>query len=497
MRVASTLASGSSYKRSTIMLKGGFGKATRAMGEARGPLHLSARLSFPKSVVPPIKAPHFHNAFILRHRMVARQSTISPLREFAFRGNLYSSVASFLSDLRPKHGHVAYLLTGLNRIPSRCCCLRWQETDYRDFRINFIQFMRSPPPVVDTPEMASVDIVAESSQGPPATEEKRQESERVEDGDSQPVMIDAVMYDDAQTCDPHSTESVRAWVVSPDEGRNGQSGDASNRHVAGPSRDDVGNATDEACIEGESAASLSAAAATAAVAAAATTPNEASTEITPASATENPSACVTDGGEDTATSSPGDSSKSRSAEAASLPPCDLSDHPSDDAAVKVTMGNVSGTPAAADGMGGTWEEQESNRRVAPSLSWDSSSSTGDEDDVEEGDGDDNCIRVRRSFSNLETARRRGAGLDSEIVSEASDSSEDDGSGGGHIGSRPRALSLDGWFVCGLENGVTAPSYDTHDHAERLRELVKLVRRFSQYFLNMRLFFIIQGSSHAS
>lgn len=108
-------------------------------------------------------------------------------------------------------------------------------------------------------------------------------------------------------------------------------------------------------------------------------------------------------------------------------------------------------------------------RTEACLSWDSST-------TEEEDIDGNLIRSRRSMSNLETARRLGAGLDSEILSDDSgsdDMREEQRSSGGE--GRPRALSLDGWFTCGLEQGQPLKSYDTHDHAGRLRDLVQLVR----------------------
>lgn len=109
-------------------------------------------------------------------------------------------------------------------------------------------------------------------------------------------------------------------------------------------------------------------------------------------------------------------------------------------------------------------------RTEVSSSWDSSTTEGEED------SEGNVVRARRSISNLETARRMGAGLDSEIMSDDTDSGSD-----GLVEEveadvvRPRALSLDGWFTCRLEKGRPLRSYDTHDHAGRLRDLVKLVR----------------------
>lgn len=142
--------------------------------------------------------------------------------------------------------------------------------------------------------------------------------------------------------------------------------------------------------------------------------------------------------------------------------------------------------------GGSWNEQEMTQRVAPSLGGlggdsGAAAAAAVAEEGEEEDGEGNTIRVRRAFSNLETARRREAGLDSEITSEdASDSDEDRGRrerSEGSQGRRPRALSLDGWFTCGLENGAIGKSYETHDHAGRLRDLVKLVSPFFYDFFH--------------
>ena len=108
-----------------------------------------------------------------------------------------------------------------------------------------------------------------------------------------------------------------------------------------------------------------------------------------------------------------------------------------------------------------------------SLGWSSVDDEGNDADEEKEEPDDNgsTIRMGRSFSNLETARRGGAGLSAIVSGDLSDG--DESSDDSDMG-RPRALSLDGWFTCGLENGVDTKTYQTHDHAGRLRDLVLLV-----------------------
>lgn len=122
----------------------------------------------------------------------------------------------------------------------------------------------------------------------------------------------------------------------------------------------------------------------------------------------------------------------------------------------------------ADKRGDALEQDGREIRPEASLSWDYFTTDGEEDI------DGNIIRVRRTCSNLETARRRGAGLDSEITNDDTDSGDDGDEASDAGSSRPRAWSLDGWFTCGLEQARPVNSYDTHNHAGRLRDLVKLV-----------------------
>lgn len=335
---------------------------------------------------------------------------------------------------------------------------RWQETDYRDFRINFIQFMRTPPVLADGPEMVPVEIiVAGSTPGAPAAQEEKQAPET---DDAKPVVVGAVVYNDAR-CDPRATEGVRAWPVEPEvslltaSGGSGGGVDSGDRCVKN--------------IEGESAPSLAAAAAVAAAAAA--------SGSEPDTAPPTPPEDMIGDSVEPERVSPGEELSGVVLPQTPPPLIDTSDF--------AFGGDEDGAPRAADDGGGCWEEQERNRRVEPPRvgleSGKAPVEAAEEEDEGEEDGEDNTIRVRRSFSNLETATRRGAGLDSEIASDdTSDSDDGGGAGRSHHPQqtrRPRALSLDGWFTCGLENGIDTKSYETHDHAGRLRQRVKLVSFF--------------------
>eukprot|EP00903_Cladosiphon_okamuranus_P011765 g11059.t1 len=366
--------------------------------------------------------------------------------------------------------------------------LWWQETDYRDFRINFIQFMRTPPAAAaDGPELVPVEIVAESE----STAGEEEEEETVQEGVQQPFVVDAAVYEGAR-----ATEKVCAWPVQEEE-------------------DDE----PEDAVVPTIAAAAAAAASTAVVVVAASEPKESMSSFSlsdsddtspPTPPSEEPG---TDGGEsdesietaasisctaDSAASSPEPppplpTSSSSSPFQAMSAPLPRSESSAVAVGVSVRDGEGADGPAAAAGQGpatngGDWDEQEMNRRgrvdsssssnsSTCSLGWSSMDDEGndaDEENDEEPDFDANTVRMGRSFSNLETARRGGAGLSSLMAGESSDGDEssDDSEMGGR-GGRPRALSLDGWFTCGLENGVDTKTYKTHDHAGRLRDLVLL------------------------
>lgn len=338
--------------------------------------------------------------------------------------------------------------------------------------MNFIQFMRTSPSIAvaeDGPEMVPVDIVAEAQ--PPSASS----SPEVEQGDTaahaavvkidvQPIIVGAVVYDNPVCCDSVTASEEKepcvpqAWAVEPEQEANVAAGN-------GASREAVAAASAPAIMSGEEKT--------------ANDPAEENASSARLPTTTPPANVFAPVG---AYAPPG----------APLPRITRD----------FTVGDEKDSGAAAKGGakgGGSWDEQERTQRVAPSLgglSGDSASASSAADaaaaeEGEEEDGEGNTIRVRRAFSNLETARRRGAGLDSEITSEgASDSDEDRGrrerSEGSH-GRRPRALSLDGWFTCGLENGAVGKSYETHDHAGRLRDLVKLVSPFFYHFFTSRNF----------
>lgn len=384
-------------------------------------------------------------------------------------------------------GKFGYLLTSIraqqHRAPapsnSAACSVlvhhlvaRWQETDYRDFRINFIQFMRTPPAAVaasgDGPELVPVEIVAESESTP--VKKTQQEATHETNIVQQPVVVDVAAYEGAG-----ATEKVRVWPVPEEEAAEGDE-------------------TSPANTVNEQA--LSAATAAAVVVAAAVVPKKSAplsgvsdTDTSPPSPPSEP--------EGPARSDGGDSDELVEAAAA---PCLLlsskaqTAHPEPARAHEETE-TTSGSAAAAAGEAvpdGSWTNEERTRRTPScsepdksgggdggpcSLGWSSPDEGNEADEEEEEDDADNGIRTRRSFSNLETARRGGAGLTNAIVADDSSDGDDscDGSADdGGEGHRPRALSLDGWFTCGLENGVNAKSYETHDHAGRLRDLVKLV-----------------------
>eukprot|EP00752_Nemacystus_decipiens_P009211 g8227.t1 len=377
--------------------------------------------------------------------------------------------------------------------------LWWQETDYRDFRINFIQFMRTPPAAAaDGPELVPVEIVAES-ESTPGEDEDEETAEAAQESVQQPVVVDPAVYEGAR-----ATEKVCAWPVQEEE-------------IDEP-EDPVVPAT---------AAAAAAAAASTAVVVVTSEPKKSMSAFSlsdsddtspPTPPSEEPG---TDGGESdesietaagiscaTATGIPCSAAAASCAEpplpsSSSFPAMAAPSPRVDSNAVGFSAGDgeVADRPTAsaaggADGglsaSGGDRGEQETNPRgrvdsgsssssssssVACSLGWSSAEDEGndaDEEEEEEPDYDGNTMRMGRSFSNLETARRGGAGLSAVIPGDSDDGDEssDDSEMGGR-GGRPRALSLDGWFTCGLENGVDTKTYETHDHAGRLRDLVLL------------------------
>ncbi|CAM9136827.1 unnamed protein product [Scytosiphon promiscuus] len=349
--------------------------------------------------------------------------------------------------------------------------LWWQETDYRDFRINFIQFMRTPPAVTaaagDGPELVPVEIVAESESTP--VKEAQQETTEALDTNivQQPVIVDVAAYEGAP-----ATQKVRAWPVPEEEA---------------PREDEAAvpaNASSEQALSSATAAAVVvAAAAVAAVIPKKSAPlsGVSDTDTSPPSPPSEPEAPArADGGEsddsvEAAVAAPCPLLSSNAPAESPQPACD----PEESSEITITS---PASPGRAVGDGScSWPKDGGGDNETSggtcSLGW-SSPDEGNEADEEEEDDDDaeNSVRSRRSFSNLETARRGGAGLTNAVV--ADDSSDGDDSCDGSVddggeGHRPRALSLDGWFTCGLENGVNAKSYETHDHAGRLRDLVRL------------------------
>ena len=348
---------------------------------------------------------------------------------------------------------------------------RWQETDYRDFRVNFIQFMRNPPVENDDFEVSSADSTSEV---PAGAEEKQMTVEDL----PRPVMVSAIVYEDNSStpCDASAGSSengVCAWTVEGSEGKEASAAIVSSSSSSTTVADEIVESDIEARVLAAAAAAATAVAAsnnvaTAAPAAAAVTTSGVKVEFSPPA----PVTQVVEASEAAAAVFCSSATEQAPRPAPALPAvvCDASDY---------TVGDEDdGSTEAADG-GGCWDEQETNCRVPPCLTWapadgaERAARDEVEEEEEEEEGDDNTVRVRRSFSNLETARRLGAGRFRAATGEDPTDS-DDGGEEGTLQSRPRALSLDGWFTCGLENGVETKSYETHDHAGRLRELVTLV-----------------------
>lgn len=392
-----------------------------------------------------------------------------------------------LSALSVYSHHRFYVCTAVPRSVDSPETNRWQETDYRDFRINFIQFMRTPPATAaDGPELVPVEIVAESESTPGEEEdEETAVQERVERV-QQPVVVDPAVYEGAR-----ATEKVCAWPVQEEEDDEPKDAvvpataaaaaavvvvtasdpkksmssfslsDSDDTSPPTPPSEEPGSDGGESDESIETAAGISCSAAGIPCAAAASCPDSAPK---PPSSSSSPE-----------TSMPAPSPRNDPSAAG------FSTRDGEDADC-----TAAGAVGGVSTNGGDWDEQETNRRgrvdsgnsSTCSLGWSSVDDEGndaDEEEEEEPDYDGNTIRMGRSFSNLETARRGGAGLSAIVPGDSSDGDEssDDSEMGGR-GGRPRALSLDGWFTCGLENGVDTKTYETHDHAGRLRDLVLLV-----------------------
>lgn len=336
--------------------------------------------------------------------------------------------------------------------------------------MNFIQFMRTPSSL-DDPEMVPVDIVAES--GPPTPPAGATEPEHAAAAAKlKPIIVGAVMIDDptsaaavaaaaasppslvdADTVEEGEGPCLRAWAVESPTGSNDV--DESAKFSDGDSETGLVSAA-------AAAAAVAADASTAVLPPAAPPTNVIGVDISAAAAAA--AAAAVSGAVDHDLSSFGDYMVGEDADGN----CD--------------MECAAASPAAAAAAADIHDDTDVPRAEA-SPSWDSSTTEGEED------SDGNVMRARRSISNLETARRMGAGLDSEITSDDTDSGSDDLEEDADV-VRPRALSLDGWFTCGLEKGRPLKCYDTHDHAGRLRDIVKLVRYFVVF--PKFLFFLLNG-----
>lgn len=311
---------------------------------------------------------------------------------------------------------------------------RWQETDYRDFRINFIQFMRSPPEdAADVPDVVPVVEIARETK--PIAEKDQKTADDVQ----QLVVVDAVVYEDAAP----GTEEVCAWPVSSADVKNSASSSSLSDADTSPPTPPVEQETPTASDGDESDESVEIAV----------------VGVSCAASSEPPPLPLL------------------SSSTMSISSDDNGGEGSQDGATTAADATVSDQAVHRQGSTGAISEKSGG---SCNLGWSSSDEGNDAD--EEMDDDGNTVRSRRSFSNLETARRGGAGLTTAIPSndlsdfdENSDDVESGSASGSDTGGRrPRALSLDGWFTCGLENGLDTKSYETHDHAGRLRDLVKLV-----------------------
>lgn len=343
------------------------------------------------------------------------------------------------------------------------------------------------PALADDPAMVPVDIVAES--GPPTSalaDEKEDSPAGVTATSLQPVIVGAVVYEkpaaplpspvastagatntrahyDDHTKEPEEEETgcVRAWAVEPKLDDNAVAADSEEKEFLS-----------------SSAAAAAAAAAADAVAIAPLSPP--------------PQSGPDYSGEVDATLMSGRSGGvvlGSGPVPASIPTASHDDSYTiggeevEKAGIEPVVDSGTSSECWSSIDSGSGSEKDGLTRVKASLSWDTSVEGADgmtereNQEKKQKAEDGGFIRARRSISNLETARRRGAGLDSEITSDSTDSDdccEESNAGGDSEVQRPRALSLDGWFTCGLENPAQTKSYETHDHAGRFRELVRLV-----------------------
>lgn len=392
-------------------------------------------------------------------------------------------------------GYLAVLSSCLSHTRKYCVTpcrfFRWQETDYRDFRINFIQFMRTPPVdvVSDGPEMVPVEIVAESK----SAAEKEQ---KTPDDVQQPVVLDAVVYEDAARA---MEEKLRAWPVQEEEAEEAPlvSANSGSEQALSAAAAAAGAATAAVVVSVAASANAKHSESSSSLSDVDTSPPTPPTEqVTPTGSDGDESdEYVETAGVGTACSAspepppPPTPLPSSTAMSPSSSPC------GDSSGGEESEDGATAAPDPTDG--GCWDDEAmaaAHQRGSTgaisekdggscSLGWSPIDEGNDAD--EEMDDDGNTIRSRRAFSNLETARRGGAGLTAIVADSMSDGDQygDRADSGSSSGSdteerRPRALSLDGWFTCGLENGLDTKSYETHDHAGRLRDLVKLVSTVS-------------------
>lgn len=322
--------------------------------------------------------------------------------------------------------------------------------------------MRSSPTLADDSEMVPVDIVEEPS-GASMAEEKQKES----DGDDlQSVVMGTVEYANAM---PDSREEVkepcvRAWAVDRTEegveddgtGEGWTDGGTNQARLsaAAPAADNVTSSSGSAAAES-------------AITDDADYEGNASDSMSPISEAEDPVVTSTVP-EDGATADMDGSSSSLLS--SSVPPlCDP-----DKSAVVDEDDHEDDTTDE----GTCWEDQqERSARSGPCLSWDSTEC--------EDDRDRDIVRVGRSLTDLDTVRRSTGprlhgGISGSFAAAAAVAAVTTLGGKGCDQGRPRALSLDGWFTCGLQYGIEIKSSsETHDHAGPLRDLVKLVSILSR------------------
>lgn len=312
---------------------------------------------------------------------------------------------------------------------------RWQDTDYRDFRANFLQFMRQPT-LTDDPEMIPLDAMSET--GAPTAEECP--GEVMQNSSLQQVIVGAVMYKGTTEIETEGApEATAAEVATRTTRATSSMGECLNpeggRHVRAWAVD-PGEDGNEADGEGGVRVAVAAAAAKAKVQADGVQAPE-SRAVPGSGVPDSLNAALAESG------------------GAEDAPAICNDY----------MVGEGEEEFCAGGSSESWEDGDHLSSASAFGGW---GPFGGEDGGGDG-GDGGVMKVRRSFSNLETARRNGAGFVGEVAGDGAESQ--DGEGGG--GRRPRALSLDGWFTCNLANSKMK-SYATHDHTSRLREVLQLV-----------------------